>query len=981
MKSAILSLLVLSGILLSQSFTEINAGFTGVNRSSAAWGDFDNDDDIDILISGDFKTDIYRNDNGFFTSINAGLIRVGYGAVGWGDYDNDGDLDILISGWNGSYSEAKIYRNTNGIFSDINAGLPGILHGFSNWVDYDNDGDLDVFLTGTDKSQNISRLYRNDSGTFINSDISFPGLIYSWSDWDDFDNDGYMDLLLTGNTGSGRISNIYKNNGGSFTLLSSSLPAVESGPVDWGDYDGDGDLDVLLSGWSGSEVITDVYRNDNGSFVCLSTGMTKMYGGCVTWGDCDNDGDLDALMNGYSAVGFYCKLYVNNNGIFSELPAAFTGTRWGWSIFGDYDKDGDKDFILTGGTASGQFIAKLYRNDLALIPTVPDPPVCIAATNVNGSQFQANWKPSDSADGYFLDVASDSTFTDYVSDFQNKDVGNVTNCIVTGIESEKMYYYRSRAYNEQGTSGNGNTIKVITFEDGSYIYGPYVYGIWPKSNSPYYVCGDITIPDKEVLSIEAGCEIIFQGHYRINVQGCLEAVGMENDSIIFRAADAETGWMGIRFINTPDGNPKSLIGYCTIKNGNANLSGSECYGGGISVENYSKIDIFNNLFTNNRASAGSAINCNNNAGPNILDNTFTYNRAGYETGSGYGTINCMFYSAPTIDGNVFENNWLIGENYCAGAAIRCVFDSSPFIKNNIINGNWIESNGNLAEGTAMYIHSSDPIIMNNLIYDNYIYPESGHGSGGAIFFYDSYAKLINNTIKTNSAREGGALWFKLSCPDFHNNIIRGNQAAAVEQQIFFDDDESDPNFYHNNIEGGKENFGFKYPEYTFTGAWVNNFDEDPGYVNNGNGLDYNLAAGSPCIDAGTLDFTSLVPVEQFDLMNNDRIFGTTIDVGALESDIPSSIDSEIPSQFVLSQNYPNPFNPETTIEFTLPKEQNIELSVYNLKGDKLIQLVNSKMEAGVHEVKFKADDLSSGVYIYLIRSKEFSAQKKMLLIK
>ncbi|HAQ62711.1 TPA: hypothetical protein DCR49_12100 [Candidatus Delongbacteria bacterium] len=429
----------------------------------------------------------------------------------------------------------------------------------------------------------------------------------------------------------------------------------------------------------------------------------------------------------------------------------------------------------------------------------------------------------------------------------------------------------------------------ITILSSTEISIPNISGTWTKSASPYNINCDITIPNGQLLTIEPGTEIVFQGHYRFNVQGCINAAGSEGDSIIMRAANPETGWMGIRFANTPVSNPKSNISHCIIKDGNANLIYSSDYsgfGGGIFFQNYSKADVSNCYFTNNRASAGSAIACITSS-PNITGNVFRGNRSGYEVGSGYATIECNVGSSPTISNNLIEKNYCIGQYYCAGAGLRLLDNSNPMIKNNIIRENWIVSDGNLSEGTALYIHRSDPILINNLIYDNYIEPEGAHGSGGAIFFYDSYAKLINNTIKTNYAREGGALWFKLSSPDFHNNIIRGNEAATLEQQIFFDDDASDPNFYHNNIEGGKENFGFKYPEYTFTGAWVNNIDEDPKYEDIGNGLDYNLASDSPCIDAGTLDFTAEIPLEELDLLSNERVFGQTIDMGAIESYIAS----------------------------------------------------------------------------------------------
>jgi len=99
-----------------------------------------------------------------FTDIDSGLTGLQYGSVAWGDYDNDGDLDILLTGLTTSGSVSKIYRNDSGVFTDINAGLTGVYVSSVSWGDYDNDGDLDILLTGYTGSERISMIYRNNSG-------------------------------------------------------------------------------------------------------------------------------------------------------------------------------------------------------------------------------------------------------------------------------------------------------------------------------------------------------------------------------------------------------------------------------------------------------------------------------------------------------------------------------------------------------------------------------------------------------------------------------------------------------------------------------------------------------------------------------------------------------------------------------------------------------------------------------------------------
>ncbi len=118
----------------------------------------------------------------------------------------------------------------------------------------------------------------------------------------------------------------------------------------------------------------------------------------------------------------------------------------------------------------------------------------------------------------------------------------------------------------------------------------------------------------------------------------------------------------------------------------------------------------------------------------------------------------------------------------------------------------------------------------------------------------------------------------------------------------------------------------------------------------------------------------------------------------VDSNYPTFIESavsvekneamEIPNNFELKQNYPNPFNPSTIIAFALPKASNITLSVYNIIGEKVAELVNGKMAAGNHTVNFNAStslatasNLVSGIYIYRISAGNFVATKKMILLK
>jgi len=88
-----------------------------------------------------------------------------------------------------------------------------------------------------------------------------------------------------------------------------------------------------------------------------------------------------------------------------------------------------------------------------------------------------------------------------------------------------------------------------------------------------------------------------------------------------------------------------------------------------------------------------------------------------------------------------------------------------------------------------------------------------------------------------------------------------------------------------------------------------------------------------------------------------------------------------PDEFLLGQNYPNPFNPSTKISFNLPAREFVTLKVFNVLGSEVAILINDNMEAGLHEVTFNASGLKSGVYFYVISTKNFTSTLKMILLK
>ena len=396
-----------------QLFTRLtSAPFTGVCNGSAVWGDYDNDGDLDILLTGHTESSciakVYRNDgNNIFTEQKDILLIGVWGS--WGDYDNDGDLDILLTGWTGSSSVTKIYRNNgDNTFTDqTSISLLGVSEGSVTWCDYDNDGDLDILLTGISVSSgNISKIYRNNgNNSFIEqASISLTGVGNGSSAvWGDYNNDGYMDILLTGYTGNNYVSKVYKNNGNNNFIeqTSISLTDVSNSSAEWGDYDNDGDLDILLSGYTGSGYISKIYRNNgNNSFTEQTsislTGVGNDTDGKASaiWGDYDNDGYLDILLTGNTGTGYISKIYRNNgdNSFTEQNSISITGICKSSAAWGDYDNDGDLDILLTGYSESG-LISTIYKNNSDKPNTLPTVPGKLVSS-VDGQNVTLSWDKS-----------------------------------------------------------------------------------------------------------------------------------------------------------------------------------------------------------------------------------------------------------------------------------------------------------------------------------------------------------------------------------------------------------------------------------------------------------------------------------------------------------------------------------------------------------------------------------------------------------
>ncbi len=381
-------------------FVDVGAGVTGVFYCSLAWGDYDNDGDLDLALAGEVNSStriskVYRNDGGTFVDIDATLTGVDHCSLAWGDYDSDGDLDLALVGFTGSVRIGNVYRNDGGTFTDIGAGLTGVDRCSLAWGDYDNDGDLDLALAGCEDYEMrifLSRIYRNDSGTFTDISANIADVRFCALAWGDYDLDGDLDLALAGDDGTSYICNVYSNDSGTFADVGAGLTGG-SGSLAWGDFDSDGDLDLALAGYDASAGrICKVYRNDSGAFINIGAGLAGVSSSSLAWGDCDSDGDLDLAVAGFTNHGDdISRVYRNDDGKFAQY-AALTGVSIGSLAWGDYDNDGDLDLVLAGYVSdSGSPACRLYRNDGGVSNAAPGSPNGLSANYVGTDPYDVTF--------------------------------------------------------------------------------------------------------------------------------------------------------------------------------------------------------------------------------------------------------------------------------------------------------------------------------------------------------------------------------------------------------------------------------------------------------------------------------------------------------------------------------------------------------------------------------------------------------------
>jgi PKD repeat protein len=205
-------------------FEKVATDFVSLTLASFDWGDYNNDGFLDVVVSGEDDISnkyckIYKNNgNKTFTDLDLLIRGARDGRVSWGDFDNDNDLDILLTGY---YDDLQVFKyEGNDVFSSVPTNMADGQH-FSSWVDFNNDGNLDVLIAGYNGTNAYSG---NGDGVFEYKPFSATKVSHPDIDIADYDNDNDLDFVYSG-WANAAYTRIYSNN----TKVVNHTPPIPTG--------------------------------------------------------------------------------------------------------------------------------------------------------------------------------------------------------------------------------------------------------------------------------------------------------------------------------------------------------------------------------------------------------------------------------------------------------------------------------------------------------------------------------------------------------------------------------------------------------------------------------------------------------------------------------------------------------------------------------------------------------------------------------
>ncbi len=478
-----------------------------------------------------------------------------------------------------------------------------------------------------------------------------------------------------------------------------------------------------------------------------------------------------------------------------------------------------------------------------------------------------------------------------------------------------------------------------------------VSGVWTKDNSPYIVIEDIYIENDQSLIINPGVHVYFQDSVTFTIgeelntsnrKHQLIAKGLETDSIVFASQETSKIWCGFNFVESAD---DDTIAYAVIRDIHP---GTETW----------------NYWNQWGPIAGGAIDIILSS-PQIHNCSIRNNRI-----SDFTLLNC-YHANPTL-----SNCIITGNSGWTGESIR-----PPFF----------------TTSAMLSCSESNVRVENTLVYNNHMYQFFNYTDFSLVTF-------INVTISKNIFSPDSELvdltWGLMTKIYYINSIITNNNS---DFNSFFGSPFPGDSilFSYSNIDTSSSfpiQWADSWAHNPFIVWQTDNISTDPLFTDTENN-NFTLQVNSPCVDAGN-------PHTAYNDNEDPKNPGQALwpargtvrnDMGAYggksELKLGNSTNVVInynghskPGEFKLCENYPNPFNPETMIEYNIPKQGKVIITVFNVLGQKIRILVDSEHVPGMYRTIWDGKDwlgkpMNSGIYFYRLDSDNFHEVKRMVLLR
>jgi hypothetical protein len=992
----------------------------GLKAGVFHFADLDADGDDDLIMSG------WNRDNGMITSIYNNQLSgnfvlfdqqiddfaAAYGSIDAIDYNLDGLKDLVIAGADSVTHHAgkvhslsgRVYLNNgDGTFAIIKE-IPGVR--VARFLDVNQDGIPDLVTNGTTEIGNFdstfSHVYLNTHSGVNDSPDPPDALtafavstraIFTWgSGSDDIDEPAGLSYNIRIGTspggnqlmssavpyndsnvgrrlirefneiphgtyywavqtvdGSGNTSDWSQED----TLLISrlvtsnqSLPGVYFSTAGWADYNEDNYLDLALAGitFSGSSIAT-LFENLDGMLSQdLTQNIEAVFGGHLTWVDYTNDGHLDLSISGFQIINFQgfpaTAFYKWENGTYIFDPQDnVTTSYYGYTMginggsnnhsWGDYDNDGDLDFVIGGIDYGGGKHLKVFQNengtliqDTTQTELVPIFPCITHWVDLN-------------LDGYLdlITIGSDS-----VQSLGLRVYLNNSNHILTPSTTWESEIF-------------GVTAGAIAFAD--YNDDGYDDFALTGLNSG----GDLI---SYIVTNAINTFIVSGGHMLTGVYYGRPTWG-DYDS------DGDWDLLVSGLSSTADGGSIPFTGLYAQDNGVFTIDGDiDIDSVGYSFSQFGDydadgdLDLFmTGITSNSDVSARIYDNLEGLENPNKApDAPYLLQKDDVDIHDDRITLT---WSAPVDPANAYG-----GSTSELGLRYQIQVGHEDGSNDHVI------STGHYGIGEIGTINTTQRILQ-NLPDGNYRWRVRAIDQGYAASEWSNWDYFEIKAYRTVYPGDAD-----------NNGMV--NELDILPIGIYF-----------HEMGPQRDNIS-----YNWDGIYVEPWNiPDATYADaNGDGVIDQLDVVAIGVNWSNLHENGAVSYSGISLEDQDIIdqnmdnyieiynslSGSGIAVDRMRALLETIISSEVPLEYSLKQNYPNPFNPMTTLRYDLPEDALVNITIYDMMGREVSNLVSSQQKAGYKSAVWNAinnagQSVSAGLYLYTIHAGEFSQTRKMMLLK